>query len=153
MEGMGDIDKVWIDGKVQWGSTNLYYGGYTTGAMFSWNIKPSKVNWKFAVISGASNLQKRFTDPLNFGVVSRLKFQPHHFWEQGLSTSYGTFFQESEVSDQLENLRAYAQTIIGTDFKLGSGFFEFSGELMGAFYKVPQFFSEDRTFDIKRMMR
>ena len=147
VEGMGDIDWVPIDGEVQWGSTNLYYGGYTTGAMFSWNIKPSKINWKLALVSGASNMQKRFTDPLNFGVISRLKFQPDHFWEQGLSISYGTFLQKSEVSDQLENLREYNQTLIGTDFKLGSGFYEFSGEVIGAFYQVPQFIFEDGTFD------
>ncbi len=147
MEGMGDINKVPIDGEVQWGSTNLYYGGYTAGAMFSWNIKPSKINWKLALVSGASNLQQRFTDPLNFGVISRLKFQPAYFWEQGLSVSYGTFMQKSEVSDQLENLRTYNQTLIGTDFKLGTGFFEFSGEVIGAFYQVPQFNSENGIFD------
>lgn len=147
MEGMGDIDWVPINGEVQWGTTNLYYGGYSTGAMFSWNIKPSKISLKLALVSGASNLQKRFTDPLNFGVISRLKLQPAYFWEQGLSFSYGSFLQQAEVNDPLENLRAYNQTLIGTDFKLGSRLFEFSGEVIGAFYQVPQFYSENWTFD------
>lgn len=139
MEGMGDLNKIQIDGDVQWGSTNLYYGGYTTGTMFSWNIKPAKVNWKIALVNGASNLQKQITDPIHFGVISRLKIQPTYFWEQGFSVSHGTFFQASEVSDQLEDLRTFTQTLIGVDFKMGKGFFEFSGEVIGSFYKVPEF--------------
>ena len=147
MEGMGDINKVSIDGEVQWGSTSIYYGGYTTGALFSWNIKPSKVNWKLALVTGASNLQQRFTDPLNFGIISRFGFQPAYFWEQGLSVSYGTFMQKSEVSYMLDDLRTFNQTLVGTDFKLGTGFFEFSGEVIGAFYQVPEFNAEDETFE------
>jgi hypothetical protein len=146
LEGMGDIEKINIDGSIQWGTSNIYYGGYTTGAMFSWNIKPSKVNWKVALVSGASNLQKHFTSPLNFGVISRLKIQPTYFWEQGISISHGTFFQESEVSPQLTDLKDFTQTIIGLDYKLGFGFFEFSGEVMGVFYKVPEFNGEDYLF-------
>jgi hypothetical protein len=148
MEGMGDLNKNSIDGDVQWGSTNLYYGGYTTGTMFSWNIKPAKVNWKIALVNGASNLQKQITDPIHFGVISRLKLQPTYFWEQGFSVSHGTFFQVSEVSDQLENLRAFTQTVVGMDFKLGKGFFEFSGEVIGSFYKVPLFNAVDNAFEI-----
>ena len=147
MEGMGDLTKTPIDGNVQWGSTNLYYGGYTTGAMFSWNIKPSKINWKIALVNGASNLQKQISDPIHFGVISRLKIQPKYFWEQGFSVSHGTFLQASEVSDQLEDLRAFTQTIIGMDFKMGKGFFEFSGEIMGSFYKVPRFMDDDMLFE------
>lgn len=146
MEGMGDIDKVAIDGEVQWGTTNLYYGGYTTGVQFSWNIKPSKINWQFALVSGAVNLQDRITEPLHIGIISRLKIQPTYFWEQGFSISHGTFIQESDVSGQLDNLRAYTQTVIGMDYKLGSGFLEFSGEVIGAFYRVPQFNSETGMF-------
>lgn len=149
LEGMGEMNQIWIDGNEEWewGTTNLYYGGYSTGAMFSWNIKPSKINWKLALVTGAPNLQKRFTDPLNFGIISKLKFRPAHYWEQGLSFSYGTFLQKSEVSDQLENLRDYNQTLIGTDFKLGIKYWEFTGEVIGAFYRVPQFNIENSTFD------
>jgi hypothetical protein len=143
---MGDVTKVPINDVVQWGSSGLYYGGYTAGAMLSWNIKPGKVNWKLAVVNGASNKVKRFTDPLNLGIISKLKLRPTYYWEQGISISHGSFMEESEVSDQLADLGKYTQTLIGTDFKLGKGFFEVSGELIGAFYKVPQFNDETNSF-------
>jgi hypothetical protein len=146
---MGDVLKVKIDQDVQWGSSNLYYGGYTGGAMFSWNIKPSKINLKLAIVNGAANKQKQFSSPINFGVISRLKLQPKYFWEQGFSVSHGSFMQESEVSDQLKSLNRYTQTLFGTDFKLGTGFLEFSGELIGSFYKVPHFNSETLLFESK----
>ena len=149
LENMGEINQVWVDGNQEWewGTTNLYYGGYSTGAMFSWNIKPSKVNWKLALVSGASNSLKRFTDPLNIGIISKFKFQPTYYWEQGVSFSYGTFFRESEANEQLDDLGDYTQTLIGTDIKLGTGRFEFIGEVIGAFYQVPQFNFEDMTID------
>ncbi|NNF36226.1 MAG: hypothetical protein HKN68_19135 [Saprospiraceae bacterium] len=147
LPAMGDVTKVPVDEMVQWGSSGLYYGGYTAGAMLSWNVKPGKVNWKLALVNGASNKIKRFTEPLNLGFISKLKLRPTYYWEQGLSISHGSFMQESEVSDQLESLGKYTQTIIGTDFKLGKGFFEVSGELIGAFYKVPQFNDEVNSFE------
>ena len=57
--------------------------------------------------------------------------------------------QKSEVSEQLESLTLYTQTLLGTDFKLGSGFFELSGEVIGAVYKVPLFNSETMLFESK----
>ena len=149
MAGMGDIDKVKIDGAVQWGTTMLYYGGYSAGTMFSWNIKPTKINWKIALVTGASNLRQRFTDPIHFGITSRLKIQSAYFWEQGISISHGSFLRNSEVGNQLSDLRKFRQTIIGTDFKLGQGFFEFSGEIIGTFYKSPLFISDTNTFETK----
>ena len=62
--------------------------------------------------------------------------------------SYGTFMQDSEVSDLLSDLRAFTQTIIGTDFKIGSGYFEFSGEAMVSIYNVPQFDGERNMFKL-----
>ena len=143
---MGDITKVTIGDMVQWGSSGLYYGGYTAGAMMSWNIKPGKVNWKLAIVNGASNKTKRFTSPLNLGVISKLKLRPTYFWEQGISFSHGSFMQESEASEQLNGLSSYTQTMVGIDFKLGYGFFEFSGEMIGARYHVPQFVDETNSF-------
>ena len=143
---MGDVEKVVINELVQWGSSGLYYGGYTAGAMLSWNLKPGKVNLKLAIVNGASNKTERFTEPINLGFISKIKLRPTYFWEQGISISHGTFMQQSEVSDQLQDLGRYTQTLIGTDFKLGKGFFEFSGELIAAIYEVPEFSSESETF-------
>ncbi|MFT4534443.1 MAG: hypothetical protein ACI9P5_001803 [Saprospiraceae bacterium] len=148
VEDMGDIAKIAIDGEVQWGSTNLYYGGYTTGAMFSWNIFPGKVNWKIALVNGASNLQKQLSGPLQYGVISRLKIRPTYFWEQGFSVSHGTFYQSSEVSDQLDEIVNFKQSMLGMDFKLGKGYFEFTGEVIGSFYKVPQFNEDGLAFEV-----
>lgn len=145
---MGDVKKVKIDDEVQWGGSTLYYGGYSAGVMLSWNIQPAKVNWKIALVNGASIKSERFSKPMNWGVISRLKLQPTYYWEQGISVSHGSFMQESEVSAQLDDLGMFTQTLIGTDFKLGSGFFEISGELIGSFYRVPQFNSEARTFEV-----
>ncbi|TNE49572.1 MAG: hypothetical protein EP344_18065 [Bacteroidetes bacterium] len=147
VENLGDVAEINIDGAKQWGTTNLYYGGYSTGAMCSFNIKPGKINWKIALVSGAPNLQKRFTDPLHFGLISRLKLQPVYFWEQGISFSHGSFLRASEKSGSIEDLRAFRQTLVGTDLKLGVGFLEFSGELIAAFYKTPAFLEADNLFD------
>jgi len=155
---MGDVNKIWIKnnptdtlGQVQWGSTQLYYGGYTTGAMMSWNVKPGKVNWKLALVNGAPNANQEKLIPQfrNWGLISRLKIQPSYNWEQGFSVSHGTFMQEIQdtvFSGLLSNLRGYSQTMVGTDVKLGSGFFEFSGEVIGTIYRVPEFSFIDKTF-------
>lgn len=145
-QGMGDRDTILVDEQAQWGATQLYYGGYTSGAMMSWNIKPGKVNWKLALVNGAPNANQETPIPQfrNWGVISKLKIQPTYNWEQGLSVSHGTFMH-SHDSVQLNNLRGYSQTLVGTDVKLGSGFFEFTGEVIGAIYRVPEY-NKDTTF-------
>ncbi|PHN03202.1 hypothetical protein [Flavilitoribacter nigricans] len=147
LPNMGDVEKIKIGEQVQWGSANLYYGGYATGAMFSWNIKPAVVNWKIAVVNGAANAKTNLTDPWQIGLVSRLQLRPVYFWEQGISFSRGAFMQSAVLNEQLSDLSAYTQTVIGTDFKLGSGFFELSGELMRVSYTVPEFDKDANGFD------
>lgn len=146
VQNMKDLTDLNVDGERQWGSTHLYYGGYSTGLQFSWNIKPAKVNWKIALVTGATNLQERFTTPLNFGLTSRLKLQVNYFWEQGFSFSHGSFLNESEVSSAIIKFQKYRQTLLGTDFKLGKGFFEISGEIIVAFYNTPLFLAESQQF-------
>jgi len=147
VQNMKDLTGLKIGGERQWGSTHLYYGGYSTGLQFSWNIQPAKVNWKIALVTGAANLQDRFTRPLNLGVTSRLKLQANYFWEQGFSFSHGSFLRESDVSSAINTLQKYRQTLVGTDFKLGNGFLEFSGEIIAAFYKTPLFLAEEQQFE------
>lgn len=144
---MGDLAKIQFDNEVQWGTTNLYYGGYATGGMFSWNIKPGKVNWKIALVTGASNLQDRITKPLHLGVISRLKLQPKYFWEQGFSFSHGSFLRDTRFTESIDKLRKYRQTLLGTDFRLGFGYLEFSGEIIAAFHTSPVFLEESNSFD------
>lgn len=150
VEGLGDLDDLTASiGEEHWGSTNLYYGGYTTGAMLSWNIKPAKLHWKIALTTGASNQTQPITTPINVGLTSRLKVQAAYFWQQGFSVSHGTFLRESkwsQVGEYGAQINRFRQSLIGTDFKLGHGFFEISGEIIGAFYQVPVFIPDDKTF-------
>ena len=103
VKDLGDKTKIPLDGEIQWGSSLLYYGGYTVGTSVTWNIKPSKVVWKIALVNGAPNQQLQFSDPINWGIISRLKLQPTYFWEQGISFSHGTFL-ESDIWNQINSL-------------------------------------------------
>jgi hypothetical protein len=143
---MGDVTKVSVDGDVQWGSSMLYYGGYASGAMWSWNIKPNRASLKLAIVTGAGLNQNPSFSVDNIGLSSRLKLQPTYYWEHAFSIHIGTFMQSSEFSNPFSNLPGFTQTVIGTDFKLGKGYFEFSGELIGSQYKVLGFNSADMTF-------
>jgi len=136
---LGDIEKISVNEEFDWGSSHLYYGGYSTGFMFSWNVKPSKINWKIALVNRAVNVAKQFPDPQQIGIVSKITFRPSYFWSQAFSISHANFMESSVISEQLEDLNKYSQTLVGTDFKFGKKYFELSGELIAAFYKAPQY--------------
>lgn len=137
-EMMGQSDFL-VNDNVDWGTTLIYYGAYSDGLLLDWNIKPDKVNLKFAITNHASNIFNGKKVKLkNYGFNSRLQLQPTLFWEQGISLSHGSFFQKMYGEINFENLNL-KQTMIGTDFKLGFGFWEISGELLGSLYSVPIF--------------
>jgi hypothetical protein len=144
----GNDTEILINGKAVQASSNLNYGGYSTGLMMSWNIKPGKLNWKVALVNGASGMQEQLSDPLNFGAISRIQYRPTYFWEQGLSVSYGSFMVDSDISYLLPNSLDYRQSVIGTDFKFGQGHFEVSGEIMAIQHTVPMFIEESGVFDL-----
>ncbi len=132
-----------IDEEADWGTTMLYYGAYSNGLRWDWSIVPDKVDWSLALTSSAVNIFTKPFDFDNWGVVTKLKFQPTYFWQQQVSFSRGTFVQSSSFSERIEI--PFAQTLLGTDFVLGYGFWELTGEVIGAFYDVPQYIStEDR---------
>ena len=135
VKDLGDITKIPLGGIIQWGLPNLYFDGYTTGTLLSWNIMPSKVSWKLALSLGASNVQDQFSAPLQYGIISRLKLQPTYFWEQGVSFSYGTFLRENTITSILSDLHRYLQTLVGTDFKVGSGFLKYRENLSAPFIR------------------
>lgn len=137
---LGNGTQISVEGRNEWGAPMLYYNGYATGIKGRWSIKPNKITWDVALTTGAPNLIKNFTfDPLNYGIISRLKLQPTYFWKQGISVSHGSFMRKDPRNEAYEDLPNYLQTLVGTDFVLGFGHFEFSGEVMAAFYSVPSY--------------
>lgn len=144
---MGDVTKVPLDGSPNtWGSSTLYYGGYNTGIHLNWDIDPGRVNWKVALVNNAALGRVNFPNPVQFGLNTRLGVRPIYFWEQGISISHGSFLRDSEVGNQLADFQQYRQTLIGTDYKIGLSWFEFSGELIWTLYRTPAFDPENRTF-------
>ena len=132
-------DSFLINDNIDWGSTMIYYGAYSDGLLLDWNIKPDKVNLQFAITNHAPNIFNRNKIRLrNYGLSSRIKLQPKYFWEQGFSISHGSFFNKMYGDVEFDDL-GLAQTLVGTDFKLGFGFWELTGELMAGFYSVPEF--------------
>lgn len=137
-----------IDEQGQWGTTLQYYGAYSNGLRYDWSIVPDKVDWSVTLTTSSPNI---FTEPFdvnNWGLVTKLKLQPTYFWQQRISFSHGTFLQSSSLEDRID--QAFTQMLVGTDFVIGYGFWELTGEAIGAFYDAPQYFpNEDRfsTYD------
>ena len=127
-----------IGGKPDWGVSTHYWGGYTDGVKLSWDLVADKTLLELAIVNGASLTYPRFSDPLRWGVIGRLAFQPNYFWEQGFSLSHGTYLQANPVNETLVSLNDFRQTLLGTDFKFGIGYFELSGEAMFSFFNVPR---------------
>lgn len=140
VNNLGNGTQIPINGRNEWGIPLQYYNGYSNGLKVRWNLSPGKASWELALTTAAPNLPKNFNfDPLNYGIVTRLKLQPAYFWKQGFSLSYGKFLQNHPLNESLEDRSGYRQTLLGTDFVLGTGHFEWSGEVTGAFYRVPHY--------------
>ena len=143
-ENMGE-DKFKIDGNVVWGNSMLYYGAYTNGLRFNWEIIPDKLTYFAALSNAAPNLLSNPFDFTNWGIINRLESQPTYFWEQGFSISYGSF---SEVDDDNYDFApSLNQFLVGTDFVLGYGFWSFNGEVLHARYRVPQYFPDEQSIE------
>lgn len=142
-EAMGE-NRFEVGGEAEWGSSILYYAAYTNGIRFNWDIVPNKFAYALALTNAAPNALDNFTNFSNWGIINRFSFQPTYFWKQGLSVSYGSFFESDDNGYEPEvNFR---QLIIGTDFNLGYGFWEFTGEVLYARYEVPEFFPDQELF-------
>lgn len=144
--GMGDEVKVPADGNTLWGSTMLYYGGYAAGMKLHWEIKARKAWLDAAVVNGAPNVRTGLPGSPNWGITSRFSVQPRHWWKQGFSLAYGTFMERADINAGLEKMKAYRQALIGTDYLIGFGYFELSGELIAATYRAPQHLPEEESF-------
>jgi hypothetical protein len=137
---LGNVTRIRTTEVPEWGLPLLYYNGYANGLKSTWAIKPGKISLDFALTTGAPNQQQNLhLSPLNLGLQSRLKWQVAYFWKQGFSFSRGSFFRRNFFNEGHEPNNAWQQTVLATDYTLGIGHFEFSGELIGAFYRVPQY--------------
>lgn len=140
VNNLGDGTQISIHGRNEWGLPLQYYNGYSNGLKARWTLKPGKASWELALTTASPNLPKNLNfDPLNYGIVTRLKLQPTYFWKQGFSLSHGKFLQNDPLNQNLNDRSGYQQTMVGADFVLGTGHFEWSGELTGAFYRVPHY--------------
>ncbi|MDX2069172.1 MAG: hypothetical protein SFV55_12180 [Haliscomenobacter sp.] len=140
VDRLGNGTQIPINGRNEWGIPLQYYNGYSNGLKARWTIKPGKSSLEFALTTASPNLPRNFNfDPLNYGVMARLKLQPTYFWKQGFSGSFGKFLQNHPLNEQLVDRTGYQQALFGTDFVLGAGHFEWSGELTAGFYRVPEY--------------
>lgn len=142
-ENMGEPPIV-IDEQAQWGSSMLYYRTYTNGLRFDWDIAPDKLAWSVALTNASPNVKAEPFRFDNWGLISRLQYQPAYFWQQGLSLSWGSFHSSSSLDDNLP--APLRQILVGTDWLTGFGFWEISGELIGAWYKTPLYQPESNEF-------
>ncbi len=133
-----DMDHIVLDGKEDWGTTLLYYGGYSNGILTNWQFNDEKIKLSAAITNGSASLLSDLTDFSDLGFIARLKFQPKYFWEQAFSINYGTFSQASkEVTEVSSEDVTVSNFILGTDAVLGFGHWEFVLELMYGSYLAP----------------
>jgi hypothetical protein len=125
------------------GLTIVYFGGYNTGALFSWIIVPALLNIDIALTNAAIASQRDYTNQSNFGGIVRLGFQPVIYWQQGISVSHGSFMHKDGINSIYENLKDFSQSVIGTDLVLAHSYFELSGEVIYSMWQVPLFANAD----------
>ncbi len=144
VENLGEDTNIRINGFPDWGTNLIYNEGYAAGLLVNWRLDSVKnTRLSVAVTTGAANQSTSLSDPLHLGIISKILLRPTYFWEQSFSLSFGSFLESSEFSDQIDNLRSHHQLLLGTGYKLGAGYFEVSGEVIGAWYWVPYFLSDE----------
>ena len=134
--GLGNEESVFIFMRPYWGAPISYYNGYANGLKVKYVFEDSKWVGQLAISNGAPIQTNTWNfTPLNYAITGRLFWQVDYFWKQGFSFSYGTFRQDHPINEALED--RFQQLLLGTDFKLGFGFWEFSGEILWASHHVP----------------
>ena len=126
------------------GLTTIYFGGYNTGALFSWVVVPEVFSIDLAVANAALASQRNYTNLSNFAGIVRIGFQQPIFWQQGISVSHGSFMQQQDtVYSYYDDFTEFTQTVVGTDIVLGYSYFELSGEFIYSMWSVPFFLGTD----------
>ncbi len=135
--GLHEDQPLQIDGRPEWGNPTLYRLGYSAGLRADVEVGDQGV-WSIALINGAPNRDPDGLDWKQWGVVSRINIQPAYFVKLGISASYGTYLEETAFTDMLEPARAsYWQMLWALDYQLSFGYWQWSGEVVGAHYRAP----------------
>ncbi|MEQ9265369.1 MAG: hypothetical protein RLN81_09125 [Balneolaceae bacterium] len=145
---MSDVYGYWDNARYQNGysaedgiMTTVYFGGYSTGLRWDWEIEESKLLLQTSFTSVSPGSGRDYTNLANAALTSRLVYNPNIKWQFGLSASHGSFMQlvESENGAVRGNnpFEQYRQTLVGFDFKYGLGFWEIVGETIYSNWKVP----------------
>ncbi len=122
--------------------STLYRTGYVTGGQLSWTLAEKTLVWDIAVVNNAPASRKTITGNGNVSAITRMEYRPTVFWTQGVSFSHGAFMETHSINELLRDERAlgrFRQTLIGTDFRTGYGFFGLEGEVIYTIWSVPGF--------------
>lgn len=121
--------------------TTIYFGGYSTGFRWDWEIQENKLLLQTAITTVSPGSGRDYSNLGNAALTSRLIYIPNIYWQFGASTSHGSFMQLVEGENnavRLNNpLEQYRQTLVGLDFKYGFGFWEIVGETIYSNWNVP----------------
>ncbi len=129
-----------------WGLPISYYEGYTNGIKGRWHFWPDTAFVDVAIVHAAPITSSGISNPIYPTLITRVEIHPFFPWRQGFSFSTGSFLQRAPINSSVTNLSSFRQTLLGTDFSLGYAYFELSGELIHAWFQVPEFDQTSESF-------
>ena len=124
--------------------TTTYFGGYSTGLRWDWNISENELMLQTAISAVSLGSSRNYTNLPNAAGTARLVYNPNIQWQIGLSASYGSFMHlevgENDAEHENNPLTQYRQTLAGFDFRYGLGYWEVIGEVIYSNWKVPTYY-------------
>lgn len=147
---MSDIYGYWDQARYQNGysygdglMTTVYYGGYSTGFRWDWELSENKANLQTSITTVAPGSSRDYTNLGNLAIQSRLILNPSIEWQIGFSGAYGSFMHydpaENDAARQATPLENFRQTVFGIDLRYGFGFWEIIAETIYSRWKVPEY--------------
>jgi hypothetical protein len=125
--------------------TSVYFGGYSTGLRWDWEIQENKLRLQSALTTVALSSTRDYSNLGNAALTSRMIYNPSIQWQWGISASHGSFmhFEDGENGSLRDDapLEQYRQSLVGLDLKYGLGFWEIIGEVIYTHWKVPMYIS------------
>lgn len=155
---MSDIYGYWDQARYQNGysysdglMTTVYYGGYSTGFRWDWEISENKVNLQTSITTVAPGSSRDYSNLGNLAIQSRLILNPSIEWQIGFSGAHGSFMQyDPDINDaarQATPLEQFRQTVFGMDIRYGFGFWEIIAETIYSRWKVPEYLNGDFEYE------
>ena len=134
-----------VEGGIDWGTPALYRLGYANGFKIGFS-EAGKYSFQMAFLDRTPNVSSTEKFLANWAVIGRVVYQVNYFSKVGLSFSHGTFGSGGNQALSTASLNRYLQTNLGADFVLGTGFWEFRGELIASIYRVPEYLFDQSNF-------